>query len=102
MSDRKAFARVGDEIKGVCNAHSPHRDVTGVWDVGSPSSRSEGRAIVRVGDTGTASCGHSFFGVAGSPLSRSEGRALMRISDPVNIQGGDGVCVTGSDISNSA
>ena len=91
------IVRVGDQISGTCNAHNPPRSVTGVWENGSPNSTDQGRAMIRVGDTGTASCGHSFFAVSGSSVMFSEGLAVMRVSDPVNIQGGSGVCVTGSN-----
>ena len=98
----QGIVRVGDQISGTCNAHSPSESVTGTWDVGSGISICEGRGMIRTGDTGTASCGHSFYGVSGSSKMISEGRSVMRVSDPVNIQGGSGVCTTGSGISVAA
>ena len=96
------IVRVSDQISGTCNAHSPPCSVTGIWDTGSPSSIDQGKAIVRIGDTGTASCGHSFFAVTGSSVMTCEGIGEVRIGDQVNIQGGAGVCVTGSSTDVSA
>jgi hypothetical protein len=95
----RAVCRVGDQISGTCNAHSPSESVTGQWDVGSSISISEGRGMIRTGDTGTASCGHSFFAVTGSSKMVCEGRNIVCVGDTVNIQGGDGVTTTGSGIS---
>ena len=104
MADRKGIVRFNDEITGVCK-HNQHMflhpgglDVSGIWDQQySIKSNCEGRGVVREGDIGTASCGHTFFAVKGSDISRTEGKGMMRIGDQVNIQGGDGVCTTGSD-----
>ena len=97
----RAIVRVGDQIKGTCPAHNHPIDVTGTWDTGSGISTTEGKAMVRVGDTGTASCGHSFFAVTGSSVMTSEGKNIVCVGDEVNIQGGSGVCVSGSGISTS-
>ena len=97
----KGVCRIGDQIEGKCNAHALPKDVTGTWDTGSSISKSDGKGIVRENDTGTASCGHSFYAVKGSSISKTEGIGMMLVSDEVNIQGGVGNCTTGSSISNS-
>ena len=100
MSDSyKAIVRVGDQITGTCNAHNHPINVTGVWTQGSGISDTEGKAMIRVSDIGEASCGHTFFGVSGSSVFFSEDKAIMRVGDPVNIQGGNGICVSGSEVS---
>jgi len=98
MSERN-ICRIGDTIVGTCNG--PGRDhprsCTGVWVTGSDTGVVDDINIVRVGDTGVTDCGHTFFAVTGSELCQCDERNVVCVGDTVNIQGGSGVTVTGSD-----
>lgn len=102
MSDRP-ICRVGDKIEGTCNASGGDhpRSCTGIWETGSEIGMVDGIPIVRVGDTGTTDCGHPFVAITGSLVAECDGRYIVCIGDLVDISGGSGVTVTGSDTASS-
>jgi len=94
--------QTGDQISGTC-LHASHvggLSVTGTWGAGSSKVKGSNgtKGIIRVNDTGTASCGHTFFAVTGSPKFSIQGLAVHRIGDTVNIQGGTGTSTTGTSV----
>ena len=92
--------RVGDVVVGVCEGPgSDHpRDFTGVWCTGSDTAILDGQGVVRVGDTGTTDCGHTFQAVTGSEVGTADGQPVHRVGDLAYVlEGGVGVSVTGSE-----
>lgn len=65
-------AITGDPVAGICNGHyDPLGNrisipYTGVWSATDASMTAGGIKVVRKGDTGTASCGHTFKAMDGS------------------------------------
>lgn len=89
--------RVGDAIVGVCFGHDGPISVTGVWVSGSGQLSDENKPVIRVGDTGIASCGHTFEAISGSSTTTDENKPVHRVSDAIKLSpGGTGVSVTGS------
>lgn len=99
-----AVCRIGDSVSGTCTQHVPAVAWTGTWGTGSAIFTSDGIGVVRVGDTGLCSCGHTFQASVGSTVAAdSTGKALVRVGDPVIvIGGGTGVTLTGSPVFVSA
>lgn len=98
----KHVTRLGDSAAGICHAHTGG-DVawTGVFTTCSGVLKADGLGLVRVGDTGPTSCGHTFRAISGSSVivDRLSGKALVREGDPVEvIEGGSGVVTSGSSI----
>jgi hypothetical protein len=95
----KAVARIGDEVTGICNAHESSVSFTGQWETGSPTVTADGIAVVRLGDTGLASCGHHFHATTASSVMTADGIAVHRVDDLIEILdagGGSGSSTTGS------
>jgi uncharacterized Zn-binding protein involved in type VI secretion len=102
----KRLARIGDTCAGRCWAPS-HSGATVNW-TGVITTGTGGFFIgsiqaARVGDTGTTSCGHTFYISAGSPILTGPGGVIIaREDDPIIVhQGGDGVITSGSDTCSS-
>lgn len=98
-----AIARVGDTATGTCTQHGGSIGITIVYSSGSGTSTDQGNAIIRVGDTGLASCGHTYQVTTGSSIFSNEGKAIHRVGDAgIIIGGGSFTCQTGSPIFDSA
>lgn len=69
-------ARIGDHGTGTCTQHMGSIGVTVTFTTGSPGTTSDGIAVVRVGDLGTASCGHTAQATQGSILLTADGIAI--------------------------
>jgi uncharacterized Zn-binding protein involved in type VI secretion len=96
--------RVGDCVTGVCEASAPNHphDFVGVWTTGSDKVIADGIGVIRIGDIGVTDCDHTFIAVEGSEVSNEDGVGIVRVGDIVLvIEGGVGVCITGSDNSRS-
>jgi uncharacterized Zn-binding protein involved in type VI secretion len=81
-------ARVGDTVAGVCPQHLAPIAYTGVWASGSGTAKADGKAVIRLGDTGPASCGHTFHAIAASSVVSNAGVPVHRLGDAVEIIGG--------------
>lgn len=89
------IAKIGDTGSGYCSSHD--RSVSVTFTTGSPSVNAEGIAVVRVGDKGIASCGHSTTATSGSPNVNANGIAVHRVGDAGVIDaGGSYTCVSGA------
>ena len=98
------IARVGDTVVGFCNGpgHDPGLPCTGVFTTGSPIVSSDGLPVIRIGDIGVTSCGHTFVASTGSSIVSADGISVHRVGD-ICLTEGNGVCTTvsGSDIVSS-
>jgi len=91
--------RVGDVVTGVCPGHPIPVPFSGTWGSGSVVCTADGLGIIRVGDVGSASCGHSIMAVSGSSIVTADGIGVVRIGDAVITSGGgSGTCASGSDV----
>lgn len=91
------IARVGDTVTGICNGHQNPIPFTGTWITGSPNVTVNGIAVVRLGDTGQANCGHTFVASTASDIIKADGIFIHRVGDQVlPIPGGSGSTVSGS------
>lgn len=102
MATRRRVTRLGDSAAGTCWApnHDSPVSWTGVFTTCSGNLKADGIGLVRVGDTGPTSCGHTFRAISGSSviLDRVSGKALVREGDAVEvIEGGNGVVTSGSN-----
>lgn len=95
--------RVGDTCAGICDIGAidcPHNYSGGTCDTGSPSVFVEGKAVVRVGDTGATNCPHSgnFKSSAGSATVFVNKIPVARIGDGITctVCGNSGSHTTGS------
>lgn len=95
--------RVGDTCSGTCDIGAidcPHTYNGGTCDNGSPSVFINGKAVVRVGDTGATNCPHigSFSSTEGSSSVFVNGKAVVRIGDSISCVrcGKSGTHTTGS------
>ena len=95
--------RVGDLCAGNCDIGAldcPHTYNGGTCDFGSPSVFINGKAAVRIGDTGATNCQHSgnFSSVEGSSTVFINGKKAARIGDGItcNSCGQSGEHTTGS------
>jgi uncharacterized Zn-binding protein involved in type VI secretion len=90
-------ARVGDHVAGTCPQHIVPVSYTGTWTSGSGSATANGKAIIRLGDTGVASCGHTFAATSASTKVSNGGVPVHRAGDAVDIiGGGPGTTIAGS------
>jgi len=95
----KRVVRLGDHAAGTCTAHRSAVSWTGVFTTCSSVVGSEGKGIIRVGDTGTTSCGHTFQAIEGSSFITVEGIPVVREGDAVAvIQGGSGVVTEATSV----
>lgn len=80
--------RVGDTFSGTCNSHGT---ITGTITGGSPNVKAENKAVARIGDKGTCSCGHVFTIKTGSSLVKADGIGICRVGDnaTVDVVGGN-------------
>lgn len=95
----KPVARIGDIVTGTCWA-SGHdsRAFTGLWETGSDYVKADGRYVVRIGDTGTTDCGHTFRATTGSAVLVVDGLAVHRVDDLIVVnEGGEGSTTEGSE-----
>lgn len=95
----KAVARIGDTVTGTCWAPGHgRRAFTGLWETGSGSVKAGGLYVVRIGDTGTTDCGHTFKATTGSAVFKADGLAVHRVDDLVVVgDGGEGSTTGGSE-----
>ncbi len=97
---QQPVARLGDAVIGVCRsaAHDNPRNWTGVFETATAGYTADGIPVVRVGDTGSTSCGHTFVAIEGSSvLTGAGGIPVVRVGDAVEvIAGGDGTVISGS------
>ena len=96
----QGIARTGDAVAGICNApgHPSNTYFTGVWASAHSTITADGLPIVLTGDTGHASCGHTFIATLGSPVLTNGTIQVHRQGDPISIVegSGSGTTVTGS------
>jgi uncharacterized Zn-binding protein involved in type VI secretion len=99
----KGIARVGDQVEGICPNHVDEEDAaisldfTGTWLTGSTIVTLDGLGVVRIGDTGLASCGHTFTASEGSSINTADGLGIHRLGDAVSILGANvGTTISGS------
>lgn len=81
--------RVGDTISAVCSIDGR---VSGTWSTTTNITTTDGGLhIILVGDSGVASCGHTFTATSGSITTTINGKYIHRIGDVVTISvGGTG------------
>lgn len=90
--------RVSDTVVGTCFAHNSPVPFVGTWAAGSSQVVAENLGVVRVGDIGTTSCGHTIMAISGSSNVVADGIPVVRIGDTVIVvQGGTGVIASGSN-----
>lgn len=91
-------ARLNDTVTGTCNGggHSS-RTFTGHWVTCSSTVKANELGVVRLGDTGTTDCGHTFVASTASLNVTADGIHVHRVGDEVIVlEGGNGHTVTGS------
>lgn len=91
--------RIGDLGVGTCYAHEHPTSFTTTFITGDERNVVNGRQVVRVGDLGRTSCGHTTMATSGSSNTLgSNGQGLHRIGDVgIVLEGGSYVAVTGSE-----
>ena len=77
------ISRVGDTATGICYAHKNPISVTGIVTSGASSVTCEGKAVARIGDQVTFSCGHIGVISTCSSSSKVEGLGIARVGDSV-------------------
>lgn len=83
--------RVGDQGAGVCYLHVVPVSFVTTFNQGDPKVNVDGKAVMRVGDFGSASCGHTTRALTGSStVSGSNGQGIHRVGDTGEIVGGGG------------
>lgn len=91
------IARIGDKTLGTCYAHRTPITVNGTIITGSPTVKSQGFNVARLGDAILSDCGHKSKIVTASSNSRANGLGIAKIGDK-----GDGVykctIITGSSL----
>lgn len=97
----QGIARVGDSVAGICSAlgHVENLHFSGVWTVSHSSATSDGQGIIVTGDTGNASCGHTFKATTGSSIVTNNNIQVHRVGDQIVIVEGPG---TGTTVSGSS
>ena len=92
------IARIGDTGSGICLLHDPPKPFTTTFITGDPIVDINGRPMVRVGDLGTTTCGHTTQATSGSPTVKgSNGQNVHRVGDGgIVIGGGSYTVVSGS------
>lgn len=91
--------RIGDIGKGICYLHEHPTPFTTTFDSGDELVLTNGIPTVRIGDTGTTTCGHKTIATTGSStVSGSNAQKVHRIGDQGIIIGGGGTytAVSGS------
>jgi hypothetical protein len=100
-------AITGDPVSGTCNGHfvlgvQTPQAYTGTWTATAGGLTAGGANIVRMGDQGPASCGHTFQAMDGSPaLTGPGGIGIHKRGGAVNIidnggLGGPGITGSGA------
>ena len=79
--DNKQIARVGDTTHGTCYRHTKPITVDGTITTGANGFTGDGKALARVGDTVTASCGHTGIINSGASKATCNGRPIARVGD---------------------
>ncbi len=79
------IARVNDSVIASCSVHGSR---TGTILTGSGVGDSSSRAIARVGDTGSLTCGHTFIITGGSAIGDILGIKIARVNDSIQVTGG--------------
>ena len=102
----RGVARTGDSVSGICSAtgHIASKPFTGVWSSTHGTVTADGLGVILTGDTGHATCGHTFRAVTGSSNSIALGLEMHRQGDAIDIVegSGSGTTVTGSSVVTSA
>lgn len=82
----------GDPVSGMCNGHYDINGIritipyTGTWVISNPRLSANNISVVRIGDTGVASCGHTFQAIAGSiRMVGPGGIGIHRRGDAIDI-----------------
>ena len=83
-----AVCRIGDTGSGLCHLHgaNPVAYTTTFYE-GSPTFTADGIAVVRVGDHGHASCGHTTIAISFSGVDDADGKGIHRVGDTGYIVG---------------
>lgn len=95
----RSVARTGDTVTGLCrgSGHVVNRPFTGTWGAGSSVVKANNIGVIRVGDTGTTDCGHTFTATGGSSVATADGRQIHGVGNSVTTEGGGtGSTTTGS------
>lgn len=87
----RSLAVVGNTVHGTCPLYHGNtqgsEDFTGVWgSIPLPDRHitAQGTPIVLVGDTGNASCGHTFVAIDGG-IAQTRGIQVHRTGDNIGI-----------------
>jgi uncharacterized Zn-binding protein involved in type VI secretion len=73
--------RLGDMGSGTCTAHETPISVNGYVTTCSGNVNAEGAGVATVGDTVTATCGHTGTLITGASRTNANGRAISRVGD---------------------
>jgi maltoporin len=79
--------RIGDTGTGTCSTHGAVSIVFTATS-GNMTDTTNNKAVVRVGDTGIASCGATITATTGSSLVTNAGAAIHRVGDTGTISHG--------------
>lgn len=77
--------RVGETCNITCSIHGA---TTATFNVGSPSVFAQGAAVVRIGDSGVAVCGHFVKATVGSTKVFANSIGVHRVNDTGTIHVG--------------
>lgn len=75
------ISRIGDRTQGICYAHNPPLSIGGAIITGSPTVKSEGWNVARLGDIIVSDCGHTSTIVTASSNAKANGSGVARIGD---------------------
>lgn len=95
----RPVARTGDTVTGLCrgSGHAVDRPFTGAWGAGSGIVKANSIGVIRVGDSGTTDCGHTFTATGGSSVATADGLRIHCVGNSVTTEGGGtGSTTTGS------
>lgn len=81
----KPVVRVSDTTSATCTAHGA---ITITFNTGSSLIKANTRGVVRVGDTGVASCGGETIAITGSTTIKEGIKGLHREGDTGNLSHG--------------
>lgn len=91
-----AIARVGDVGIGICYCHSPFPvSYTTTFIGGAPSVTADGLPVMRIGDIGISTCGHTTIAISGSGPVVANVLGVHRLGD-TGSNCGPYTCISGS------
>ena len=90
------ITRIGDTGNGICTLHITPIAYVVTFTTGSPTTTADGIPILRIGDHGSASCGHTTTALTGSSVVDADGIPVHRIGDTGTTGGGSYTVTTAS------